>query len=128
MSTPKDLYPFSTQDGKSIPFEVLDSTSAAKIAINPTATVLTTLPVSEGIVILYSSVDAWVAFAGGLTTLPMGDNTFYPNTTFVPAFTLISAAIRGANMYLSADSADGAIRVQVARKWAGLALPRSVNK
>ena len=128
MSTPKDLYPLSAQNGLSIPLDIIDIVAAAKVAINATAATLVTLPESEGIVIFYSSVDCWVGFSGGLSSLPIADKTFYPDTTFVPAYTLITATIRSSNIYLSADTTEGSVKIQVARKWAGLALPRQINK
>lgn len=130
MSIQKEIYPVSTEDGKSIPLDVVMPLSSvrATLAANVETTIVPTA--LYDIISIYSSIDVAVDFAGVLE-YPMANNTLVDDTILIPANTLMTLrapeSVSWSIVPLKNDSA-GFIYITALQKWAGLRLNRQLAK
>jgi len=124
MSVPANLYPFSTQDGKVIPLDIIRPSALVKLS--PTASIAGPLAIdiSYSIGVFMSDVDCLVRF-GSTISLPLGAGTIYTNVLLVPANTLTVSVIPASPLYYAtAGEVAGTLWIQLIAKWAGLGLEK----
>ncbi len=121
MTIPNELYPFSTQDGKAIPLEI----------VRPLAFVFVALSTSYGSVVLnnkfnlaalFASVDCVMDTTGLETTLVAG--TTYNGMLFIPANTVVMAALPTITAKVRSIADDGQLFIQGVQQWSALNLAR----
>lgn len=124
------LYPFSTEDGKTIPLDIIRPVGllACSFAGSGAASVVI-IPAAWSMASFYSKGGCIIQF--GATTLPSGlsNNTEYLNTLLVPPGCLVvSTLLPGEGRVFSLDGTAGQVFIQRIQKWAGIALRRQVTK
>ena len=125
----KELYPFSTEDSKAIPLDVIRPLGMIKVAITALANTALTIPVGWKVVSFYSNVGCFVQFASATIPTPPVANTSYADTLFVPPNCLVMATVlEGVARVVSAEGVAGYLIAQNIQKWAGLALRRQAVK
>jgi len=129
MSIQQQLYPLSTEDGKSIPLDVaLPLSSIYETVVQNAATPLT-VPNTYDIVSVYSEVDLAIDFTGA-ATFPLSGNTPYPSMLLVPAFTFLTVRIPDEYNWALVpvkSGVQGNVMITALQKWAGLRLQRQVS-
>ena len=128
MTTPTDLYPFSTRDGKVIPLDIIRSKTLIPIAVNTLATSLITLPTGSTVALIYSTVDCIIKLNSTSGTLLPIDNVPIAKGIFIPARAAIAAAVEAGSAVAQSISKNGVLYVQVVEQWAGLGLDANYSK
>jgi hypothetical protein len=122
---PREIYPFTTNDGKAIPLDIVKPIGVTKYALLTDALTDVNTLEENTVVVLYSTVDCLISFTGTLAILPVVNGTTYTDSIFVPAGTLMTVEpIFGSGKAVALDAA-GSLYVQQVEKWAGLSQPRS---
>lgn len=116
------LYPFSTPDGKSIPFEVITPIAAKFLDfLSNTSSTLKDLPVGSPIYILFATADCWVRFGSTIPNPPVED-TNYDELFFIPAGSFINAYTEKTQFSVRGFNAAGVLVIQGVQKWTFLTL------
>lgn len=124
----EQLYPFSTEDSKAIPLDVIRPLSLIKKSIPAAGTVVLTIPVDWKLATFYSPEGCFIEFVTATIPNPPVDNTPYPTTLLVPPNCVVtSTVIAGAARVVSLSGVLGYVVAQQIQKWAGLALSRQAS-
>ena len=127
-SSTDQIYPFSTEDSKAIPLDIIRPVALLRKAISSTALNSLTIPADWAVASFYSPSGCLIQFVD--TTLPITpvDGTVYSNCLFVPPNCVVSSTcLPGAAKVLGLGGASFLI-IQQVQKWAGLALKRQLTK
>lgn len=126
MTAPSEAYPFSTQDGKAIPLDII---KPAYLLIKNFSIVSSSLTITEDmrVATLFSSVSCLFRFEVDIPVIV--DGTAYSRMILVPANTILTVALVTGTAYVKSLSGDnGTLYLQVIEKWAGLALDRQYSR
>lgn len=124
----KELYSFSTEDGKAIPLDIIRPLAIMLQAVNAGSQTSITIPVTWKVASFYSSVGCFIEFASALMPWPILANTEYTDVLFVPPNIIVTATvIPGVAIISPASGSAGSIIIQQIQKWAGLALRRQAS-
>lgn len=124
----KELYPFSTEDSKAIPLDVIRPLSLFKRAFLAAGQTVLTIPVGWKVAAFYSSTGCMIQFAASSLVGPPADGTVYPDTLFIPPNCVVTATVlEGAGTVVSLAGVAGYVVVQQIQKWSGLALKRQIS-
>jgi hypothetical protein len=117
-----ELYPFSTQDGKSIPLDIIRP--AGLIIQSFTASGNTFLESSTplDVAVFMASKPCLVGF-GEEVPNPAVNGEFYSNSLIIPAGVIITVKCPSSIMYIRGTDEAGTLYVQAIHRWAGLSLP-----
>ncbi len=132
MTALKDqLYPFSTEDSKAIPLDVIRPISFIKksfLGVGVAGVLI--IPVGWKVATFFSLSGCIIEFAAGTIPNPPVDGTAYADTLLVPPNCIVtSTVIEGNARIISLDNLTaGSVMVQQIQKWAGLALARQSSK
>ena len=121
MTLPRELYPFSTQDGKAVPLEIIQPSAMVMLDVTTSYSTLA-LPDSLNLAAIFASCDCVIDLTGAATTLASG--TLYNSMLFVPASTVVMAKLETVTAKIRAVSDSGTIFIQGVERWAGLNLTR----
>ena len=123
MTTPSDLYPLSTIDGKEVPLEVIKPIGIMIASFSSSPSSPVAIPDASKLIGISSTEDCFVLFANATISVP-ANNTYVSGVLFVPADTIITV-IPSAAYYsvVSASSNNGTLTLQFLETWHGLALP-----
>lgn len=127
MSTAAELYPLATQDGKSIPLDVVKPLSLfSALIVEGTPTVFE-VPADYVIAAIYATVDCIVRFSA--TPLPSGivTETAYSNAIFVPANILCNLVVTPGAASVLGVAGAGVIYISSVQQWAALIQPNQAN-
>lgn len=127
-SASNQLYPFSTEDNKAIPLDVIRPLSLIKKSVLSGSLANVTIPADWAVASFYSPSGCIIQFVDAtLPTSPV-DGTAYANCLLVPPNCVVTATVLpGAAKALGLGSASYVI-IQQVQKWAGLALQRQLSK
>lgn len=111
------LYPFSTQDGQTIPLDVIRPLSLVVAAVAAAGTVVA-FPAAVSVCVIYGSVDMVLDLEAAASS-PLGNHA---SALFVPAGTLITAVLPDVTSIkaIPVSPQDGFISVQSVQRWAGV--------
>lgn len=114
----RDLYPFSTSDGKVIPLDIIRPVGTLRLAFTSgVASATATLDSLYPIVVLKASADCFVSL-GGIAVVP--NETLVPNLTHLFAGDTEVIAARLDSITVIGDGTSGNLTVTVIEQWAGL--------
>lgn len=135
---PVQLYPFSTQDGQSIPNDIIRPTFLVKSTVLASDFKTITISDLESMIVAYSTQMMTIGFTGGYVADDFENDELYLNTVLIPphtptVFQPISLEMKA--RVLQFDPADevapgttGTLILQGFVKWAALGLPRQAAK
>lgn len=125
MATAPELYPFSTQDGKSIPLEIV---SPNGMIVQALTTSWSTVVLTElyNLSVIFSSVDLFLDETNTASGTPTS-GTSYAGWIFIPANTAVTLTLPTASIKVRAVAGSGNLYINGIQKWAALALPRQYN-
>lgn len=116
----KDLYPFSTADGKVIPLDILRPLGVLKKDFDfTTGTSLESVGVTVPIMLLRSSKNCYVRF-GTVAVLPTSGGGVVAETVYVPRGEIIVCAPKDPNYSVLGETEVGTLFIQLMEQWAGL--------
>ena len=124
MSATSQLYPFSTEDGKSIPLEVIRPLGAFVLSVTDEAT-FTTGPYE--LVSIRCSKDAVLVFNSATS---IAEGVDLENALVLPAETIVTAVIpvNTSSKIKIMEEGSAKLYIQHIQKWAGLGLNRQMNR
>lgn len=114
----KELYPFSTLDGKVIPLDILRPLGALRVSFSAVGTALQDLGIDTPILVLRASQNCFLRF-GAVATIPT--STILPNTLYLPATEVLVVAPNSSYFSIVSDGVDGVLDIQLIERWRGLA-------
>lgn len=118
------LYPFSTEDGKSIPLEVIRPLGVFVLPVTTGGHAIA-LDSSFDLVSVLSTVPIIWTFNGDT----IAENVIIPDALFVPADTIMTVDLpSGAAHHVKSLNGSGYVYIQGIQKWAGLGLNRQINR
>lgn len=114
----RDLYPFSTSDGKIIPLDIVRPVGTLRIAFsNGVASAPSELGAAIPIVLLKASADCFVSL-GGIAVIPGA--SLIPNLMHLFAGDVEVVAPRLGTITVIGDGGAGNLTATVVEQWAGL--------
>lgn len=122
------LYPFSTEDNKSIPLDIIRPLALKKVAL--ASAVLSTLvvPATWKLASFYCPAGCYIQFFNETLPTPLVDGTEYLDTLFVPPSCIVtSTVIAGNAKILMLGAGTSYLIAQNIQKWAGLSLNRKLT-
>ena len=126
MSTPSEVYPFATQDGKAIPLDILKPSSLVFYAFTDVAKTDIVIPTTSQVAIFLASEACLLSFEGSLIALTSGIE--YTKTLLIPKDVIVASVIQGTFAQIRGLTASGTLYVQLIEKWAGLALDKQFTR
>jgi hypothetical protein len=120
MGIPSEIYPFSTQDGKAIPLDIIKPAFLIKKSFSTTSSSFT---IAEGmrVATVMATAGCLLRFEEDIPVLV--DGIAYASTALIPPNTIVTIALKSGLAYVqSLTSEAGTLYIQVIEKWAGLAL------
>lgn len=121
MSTPVGVYPFSTQDGKAIPLDIVNPAGLIFKSFVAGSGASFTIPAGKTVGVFFCNADAIISF--GADMVSMAENTVHSKALLVPANTTLTTAFEAGTAYVRGISGSGIMYLQLIEKWAGLGLP-----
>jgi hypothetical protein len=126
MDTIKGLYPFSTSDGKAIPFDVARPSGVIVIPFtNTEGSTPISLPTDANVVSLIASEECFIKFAATSTTaLLPAENTLEADMIYVHPghITICSIPTNVGYASVIGSSTSGTLVMQLLEKWSGIAI------
>lgn len=128
-SAGNEVYPFSTEDNKSIPLEVIRPISLIRQSVLSAGPSVLTIPVGWKVASFYCSVSCYIEFGAASMPNVLLNNTPYANTLWIPSETIVVATVlEGTARIVNAGTAGvGYLIAQQIQKWGGLAPRRQVT-
>lgn len=125
MPTPVELYPFSTQDGKNIPLDIVKPLGTILFSMT-TSFAACVLPAKYNLSALFSTVAVYIDLTGTAVSAPVSgvDNIGW---LYLPANTVLIAELPTITAKIRAVSASGDLYITALQKYAALGLPRQFN-
>lgn len=114
----RELYPFSTIDGKVIPLDIIRPLGILRIPFTAISTALQDLGIATPIMILSATEDCFVRF-GAAAVVPSTSLT--SNQIMVEKDQIVIVAPHNPNFSVISDGVNGSLTIQLLDRWAGLA-------
>ena len=126
-SSSNQLYPFSTEDNKAIPLDIIRPVALLRQAISASSLAALIIPDGWAVASFYSPTGCLIQFVD--TTLPVSpaDGVAYANTLLVPPNCVVTSTILAGASRVLGLSGTSYIIVQQIQKWAGIALQRQLS-
>lgn len=130
MTTPAGIYPFSTQDGKSIPLDIIKPTGIMVRSFPAAGGIVSHCTIPDGSVVgvLTSSVECIVRFGAVDIPATLVDDTLYTNAVFIPAGAIVAVVLPAGILSVIGRGAAGTLFIQLIEQWAGLGLPNQYGR
>lgn len=123
----KQLYPFSTEDSKAIPLDIIRPLALLRKAVASGAIATLAIPASWSVASFFSPTGCIVQFAGASLVSPLVDGTEYLDTLLVPPSCIVTATVIPGDAKILGLGAASYLIIQQMEKWAGLALQRQLS-
>lgn len=118
------LYPFSTEDGKSIPLEVIRPLGVFVLPVTNSGHSLT-LDSTFELISVYSTVQAIWTFSGST----IAEEAIIEDALFLPPHVMMTAILpKDATHFIKSLDGNGHVYIQGIQKWAGLGLNRQITR
>lgn len=117
---PAGNYPFSTQDGKAIPLDILKTRGLLISTFDAVSDSLITIPEGSEIAVLFSSTDCLFSIGSALGSLP-ADNSLKEKTFYIPASHAVTIVLEQGSSYVR-GMGTGVLYVQLIERWVGMGL------
>lgn len=131
MGQPVGVYPFSTQDGKAIPLDIIRPKGLIICAFTPAALLTVshcTIPDGTVVGVLTSSAECIVRFGPEDIPSVLEDGTLYEDTVFIPAGGGVTVVLQPGPISVTGTNKAGALFIQIIDQWAGLGLPTQYGR
>ena len=128
---PEQLYPLTTQDGQSIPNDVIKPTFFLPMTASSGSFQTADLPSDTDLLVIYSEADIIVAWEIEDISFPLLNGTVYSKMLFIPAFHATVCTVLGDKISVALRASTGnaaAVNVQGIQRWEALALPRQAAR
>jgi hypothetical protein len=119
-------YPFSTQSGQAIPYDIAKPTGFAFIPFSAVASASLALPADNEVLSLTCTEDCYVQF-GGVAAVPSA-GVIVSNLLFLRKTMRYNIAPPLASLTVIRSTADGVLHVQLMEKWASIILESQVRR
>lgn len=127
MTAPVDLYPLATQEGTSIPLDVIKPKGViSKTFLMSTGSTAVTLPVGTSLILVRASVNCYIDFTG--TAQIPADGIYTADMMFLEAGTTYTVAPPTTSVSAVGIAEGGSLVIQVLETWAAIAQPVRLNK
>lgn len=127
-SSSNQLYPFSTEDNKAIPLDIIRPLALIKKSISSAALASVTIPADWTVASFYSPSGCIIQMVDATLPAAPVDGTSYANCLFIPPNCVVtSTVLPGAAKVVGLGSSSYVILQQV-QKWAGMALQRQLGR
>jgi len=122
------LYPFSTEDNKTIPLDVIRPVALFKLDISASGISSITIPSGWKVASFYSPGGCFVQFVAATLTNPLVSNIAHATTLFIPPGCIVtSTVLEGAGKVIPLSGSSTYLVAQQIQKWAGVALQRQLS-
>ncbi len=118
------LYPLATQDGKFIPFDVVQARALMIIDLDEDFQPIV-LDEMYNLSVIFSEAIAILDFTNGVVTVPL-TGVSYPDWQFVPSGFAVLSVLPTATIRIRNITGAGKMFIQGVQKWSTLALPRQI--
>jgi len=126
-SSANQLYPFSTEDNKAIPLDIIRPLAILRVAVVVATLKDITIPADWAVASFYCPSGCIIQFVDATLPAVLVDNTLYNNCLFIPPNCVVTATVLpGATKVLGLGGSF--LIIQQVQKWAGLALQRQLSK
>ena len=119
------LYPFSTQDGKTVPLDII---KPAGLLVQSTALEVASflMPSYSQVSVIFSSTACLLRSEVTIPEIVSGES--YPDLLFIPAdIAMTVALLPDTTYYVKAIETPGVLYIQGIERWAGLGLDRQYH-
>lgn len=117
---PAGNYPFSTQDGKAIPLDILKTKGLIIQEYNIGSDALITIPAEAEIAVLIASQDCIISV--GEIVGPIVNNTLKAKAYYIPKATAVTITVEPGSCYVRGHTLGGVLSVQLIERWVGMGL------
>lgn len=117
----EQVYPFATQDGKSIPLDIIRPSGLLFKSFTTTPAEIT-IPEGYPVAAIIADKACLIKFNGSISGFV--ENTVYTDLLLVPAETIVIVSILSGIGSVRGITETGTVYIQLIEKWAGLALDK----
>jgi len=122
------LYPFSTEDNKAIPLDIIRPVALIKSELLAAGNTPITIPTDWKVASFYCPTGCYIEFAAATMPIVPINGVAYANVLFVPPNCVVTATVLpGVANINPVKSGASYIVMQQIQKWAGLALRRQAS-
>jgi hypothetical protein len=122
------LYPFSTEDNKSIPLDIIRPLGLIRTALASAVLSTIVIPATWKLASFFCPAGCYIQFFNETLPSPLIDGTEYVDTLFVPPSCVVtSTVIAGNAKILMLGTGTSYLAAQNIQKWAGLSLNRKLT-
>lgn len=126
-SSSNQLYPFSTEDNKAIPLDIIRPLSLIKKSIISGVAASITIPTGWTVASFFSPTGCIIQFVDGTLPNTLVDGTAYDNTLFIPSNCVVTSTVLAGAATVVGLGAASYLVIQQVQKWAGVALQRQLS-
>lgn len=122
---PVGIYPFSTQDGKVIPLDIIKGQAVIPQPYLPASDSMFSIPAWAGVGVLMSDTGCLVRFGAAIAVeagVPISD------CIVVPAGGIITTVLTPGEVHVQGLTKGGTLYVQLIEQWAAIGLPTQYGR
>jgi len=122
------LYPFSTEDNKAIPLDIIRPVSMIKSELLAAGNTTITIPDTWKVASFFCPAGCFIEFATAVMPIVPINGTVYANVLFVPPNCVVTATVLpGVATVNPVKPGASYVILQQIQKWAGIALSRQLG-
>lgn len=126
MTLANEQYPLSTQDGDSIPLDVIRPVGMVFQTFVAGSWTAVTLPAGTDLVTIKADEDCYLDLLGTKTTA-LAAGTYYASVLYIPKGFVVTAQLAAGAIKVWGIATTGNIYIQLVGRWATLSLPRQTS-
>lgn len=126
MTTPVNLYPLSTVDGKYVPLDVIKPMGLTQVNFNHGQYHTVTITNENSLLVLRASADCYLKF--GSSVDQPGDNTYVAGLFYLECGEVMTVAPSSTSLSVIGATNAGTLIVQEIYTWAALNNPNRFNR
>lgn len=124
--TVSGVYPFSTQDGKSIPVDITAPVALTTSNFLAGTSEALTIPAGYEVAWLYATQDCVLKIGGAAIPGTLVEGVSYEKAMFIPSFTILTALLAPGSASITGVGGAGTLYINAMEQWAALAHQRQL--
>lgn len=128
MALPEGIYPFSTQDGKTIPLDIIKVRSIIVQPFVKTGMMALVIPADAVVAVLYSKAGCVLRFGDTVVPSVFPEGEEVSNCILIPEGGIITTVLTPGTASVIGLDGPGTLYIQLIEQWAAIGLPTQYGR